>query len=106
MTIGWVTGKERNGVVVYDRRGDFAATPQGVTLQGMENGGRFNVFRTFDDQAAADAAPELAGLSVRGLCQFGYCNRSSASECRTQDSNLHCPESESGASCRWASAAK
>ena len=48
-----ISGKERNDVIVYDRRGDVAAA-----VQGMADRGRFSLHRTFDNRAAAEAAQE------------------------------------------------
>ena len=47
--------------------------------------------------------PTTRGFSVRGLCQNWA---TTAFQYRRQDSNLQPPESESGASCRWATAAR
>ena len=51
--------------------------------------------------------PTTRGLSTRGLCQLGYhsaLRHRFPLDYRRQDSNLQLPESESGASCRWATA--
>ena len=48
--------------------------------------------------------PTTRGFSTRGLCQLGY-HSDFSRKYRRQDSNLQPPESESGASCRWATAA-
>jgi hypothetical protein len=49
--------------------------------------------------------PTTRGLSIRGLCQLGYHSAAFALQYRRQDSNLQPPESESGASASWATAA-